>query len=144
VVRGYREGVLVGAIVEGVGIVVHARCRGQVGLGFCFWRSSELIGARWAVVVAAGETWRGKRWEGWACRAWWCSGLTDYPSRFRFKLLSSLFTVFFFLRFGRSSKTSRWQGRRECGTGGGPREPDRTPHRHFRSYLIIKLVILVT
>ena len=46
-VRGYREGVLVGALVEGVGIVVHARCRGQLGLGF--WRSSELIGARWSL-----------------------------------------------------------------------------------------------
>ena len=52
-VRGYREGVLVGALVEGIGIVVHARCRGQLGLGF--WRSSELIGARWAVVVGAGR-----------------------------------------------------------------------------------------
>jgi hypothetical protein len=84
-VRGYREGVLVGALVEGVGIVVHARCRGQLGLGF--WRSSEQVYldrcsvgcGRWR-----GETWRGKRWEEWACRAWW-SVLTDYPSRFRFK-----------------------------------------------------------
>lgn len=125
-VRGYREGVLVGAIVEGVGIVVHARCRGQVGLGFCFWRSSELIGARWAVVVAAGETWRGKRWEGWACRAWWCSGLTDYPSRFRFKLLSSLFTVFFF--FGLVA-VQRLRAGRAGGSAGREEAPgNRTGH----------------
>lgn len=40
-VRRYREGVLVGALVEGVGIVVHARCREQLDLGF--WRSSEQV-----------------------------------------------------------------------------------------------------
>jgi hypothetical protein len=122
-VRGYREGVLVGALVEGVGIVVHARCRGQLGLGF--WRSSEQVYldrcsvgcGRWR-----GETWRGKRWEECACRAWW-SGLTDYPSRFRLKvaLISFLFSFLFSpLRFGSQFSDFALPG------GGGP--GNRTGH----------------
>ena len=52
-------------------------------------------GGRWSVKTGlppTGYRGRRKRWEGWACRAWWeWTDLTDYStSRFRFKLLSSL------------------------------------------------------